>query len=203
MRLFKLIIETIYSYWAPLFLKDDRRYSQYSIGEYTYGKPIILAHDINTELSIGKFCSIAKDVSIMLGGDHYVDWVTTFPLQYAGSHLLDKTGHAKSKGAVTIGCDVWLGHGALILSGVTVGHGAVVAAGSVVTKDIPPYAIVGGNPARILRYRFEPEVIESLLDIAWWDWPIERIIDSGPLLLSDELGGFIACYNKKAGSFDC
>lgn len=197
MRIINKLLNILYSHWAPLFLKDDRRYAKYSIGEYTYGKPVVLVHDINTELKIGSFCSIAQNVQIMLGGDHYINWVTTYPLQYVSTDLLDKTGHARSKGAVIIGCDVWIGHGAIILSGVTVGHGAVVAAGAVVTKSIPPYSIVGGNPARLLRYRFEPEVIESLLEIAWWEWPINKIIKFGPLLLSENIHDFILNCKKE------
>ncbi len=106
-----------------------------------------------------------------------MDSASSFPLrvrlELAGR---GKDGNPWSKGDIVVGSDVWLGVGALILSGVTVGHGAVVAAGAVVVKDVPPYAIVGGKPARILRMRFERETVEALLRIAWWDWPQDKII---------------------------
>jgi acetyltransferase-like isoleucine patch superfamily enzyme len=120
---------------------------------------------------------MAKDVTFVLGGNHRMDSASSFPLrlrlQLAGR---GHDGNPWSRGDIVIGSDVWLGVGALILSGVTVGHGAVVAAGAVVVKDVPPYAIVGGNPARILRMRFEGETVEALLRIAWWNWPQEKIV---------------------------
>lgn len=86
-----------------------------------------------------------------------------------------------------IGNDVWIGHGALILPGVTIGNGAIIGAGAVVARDVPDYAIVAGNPARVIRYRFDPEVIERLNRIAWWDWPVQRIASKVPALVSDDI----------------
>ena len=101
----------------------------------------------------------------------------------------------RSKGNVSIGHDVWIGTEALILSGVSIGHGAVIAARSVVTKDVPPYAIVAGVPARVIRSRFDPATVASLLRIAWWDWPREKIETALPLLMSDRLDAFLAQYD--------
>nr|WP_274708021.1 CatB-related O-acetyltransferase [Arthrobacter sp. H16F315] len=97
-----------------------------------------------------------------------------------------------SRGAVIIGNDVWIGASAFISSGVTVGHGAVIAAHAVVTKDVPPYAVVGGNPAKVIKYRFEPGIVEQLLDVAWWDWPDETIDANLPLMLRGSTEDFIA-----------
>lgn len=128
--------------------------------------------------TIGSFVSIGPDVRIGLGR-HPVDMVSTYPSFYASRastvvHLVNNP-KVQEYARVTIGSDVWIGARAMIVDGVHVGHGAVVAAGAVVTKDVEPYAIAGGVPARVLRYRFPPDVISSLLEIEWWSWPYHRI----------------------------
>src|SRR5918911_1545527 len=152
---------------APL----ARRYG-FEIGEHSYGRPKVRFPESGRKLVIGRYCSIADRVEILLGGNHRTDWVSTYPFA-AFPAVWPKAGggddHHASGGDVTIGHDVWLGSGAMILSGVTVGHGAVVAARAVVTKDVPPYAIAGGNPARVIRARFDPDTIAALLEAAWWD----------------------------------
>ena len=160
------------------------------IGSWSYGNPKILEWGDNTSLKIGKYCSIAEQVQILLGGEHRTDWVTTFP--FPAFWPIDKPyAHARSKGDVIIGNDVWIGYGALILSGVKIGDGAVVGARAIVAKDVPPYAIVVGNPAKIIKYRFGPQQIKKLLAIAWWDWPEEEIIKAMPYLLNDDIRHFI------------
>jgi acetyltransferase-like isoleucine patch superfamily enzyme len=132
-------------------------------------------------LKIGKFCSIAARVTIALGGNHRSDLVTTYPFiafvaDWPEAECLSgEDVAAVSKGDVIIGNDVWIGYGVMILSGVTIGDGAVIGAGSVVTKDVEPYSIVAGNPARLIRKRFNDETIRKLLEIKWWDWPPEKI----------------------------
>lgn len=142
------------------------------IGDYSYGKINALFWDKETKLIIGKFVSIADGVTFILGGNHRSDWITTYPFPAFTRELnlaFDIKGHPTTKGDITIGHDVWIGQNATILSGVTIGNGAVIGAASVVTKDIPSYAICVGNPARIIGYRFEPEIISQLEKIAWWD----------------------------------
>jgi acetyltransferase-like isoleucine patch superfamily enzyme len=124
--------------------------------------------------TIGSFVSIGPEVRIGLGS-HPVHMVSTYPSFYA-SHAsavvpLINSVRVQEYARVTIGNDVWIGSRAMVMDGVEIGHGAVVAAGAVVTKTVPPYAIVGGVPARVIRYRFTPEVISDLLKIAWWNWP--------------------------------
>jgi acetyltransferase-like isoleucine patch superfamily enzyme len=165
-----------------------RRYG-FQIGGHSYGRPKVRFPECGAKLTIGRFCSIADRVEILLGGNHRTDWVTTFPFG-AFSELWPQRDPAPSdyhasRGDVWIGSDVWLGSGAMILSGVTVGHGAVVAARAVVTKDVPPFGIVGGNPARLIRTRFPDPVATALLESAWWDLPDAEILHLVPLLSSD------------------
>lgn len=125
----------------------------------------------------------------MLGGEHCIGWITTFPFP---EHLPEfkKDPHWRVKGDVVIGNDVWIGHGACLLSGVTIGDGAVVGAWAVVAKDIPPYAIAVGNPARVIKYRFSEDVIKRLMEVKWWDLPDEKINALIPLLLSNRIDEF-------------
>lgn len=132
-------------------------------------------------VSIGSFCSIARQVSIQ-EDNHLHERTTSYFIErniFGAESIRDDIG---SRGPITIGSDVWIGGGAQILSGVTVGHGAVVAAGAIVTHDVLPYSIVAGNPARLVRYRFREDVIATLLDVRWWDWDIERIRESRDFL---------------------
>ena len=114
------------------------------IGDYTYGIPNIKAWDESTKIKIGKFCSIAQGVTILAGGEHQSKWVTTYPFNALLQTFSHIQGHPKTKGDINIGNDVWLATDVKILSGVNIGDGAIIAAGSVVTKDIPPYALGGG-----------------------------------------------------------
>jgi acetyltransferase-like isoleucine patch superfamily enzyme len=169
-----------------------------SIGDYTYfSSPIdfnkhytAVLYSEQAQVSIGKFCCFADSVVIMGGGEHRTDWVTAYPLD-ENINKIKREGQAISKGNVIIGNDVWVGSQAYISSGVTIGDGAVIGAHSVVTKDVPPYCIAAGNPARVVRKRFDDEVIERLLQIKWWDWPLIEIKKAIPLLQSNNIWEFI------------
>lgn len=187
-KLFGRIADAI---MKPRFTADHRQYRRHRIGAYTYGAPKIYQWDDNTGLTIGKHCSIAKDVSIVLGGEHRIDWITTYPFNRFFHEADGIEGHPHSRGDVNIGNDVWIGMGATILSGVTIGDGAVIAAHSLVTKDVPPYAIAGGNPARVIRSRFPVDVVRKLQAIAWWDWPIEKIKPGMPLMMHNDIDAFL------------
>ena len=169
-----------------------RELPDYEIGAGTYGTPQVFDLKEGTTLCLGRYTSIAEGVHILLGGLHRLDWVTTYPFPAFVDDLAHITDYGGSRGDVVIGSDCWICTDALILSGVTVGHGAVVAAGAVVTRDVPPYAVVGGNPARFIKFRFPEEICQALLDIAWWDWPEADILAAGTHLCSDDIEGFIA-----------
>ena len=151
-----------------------------TIGHHTtINGPNVLLVSLINGISIGSFCSVARDVMIQ-EYNHKLDRLSTHYLEKNFFRGKNKS-EIYSKGAIAVGNDVWIGAKAVILSGVTIGDGAVVAAGSVVTRDVPPYAIVGGNPARIIKYRFSDDVIVKLLATKWWTWPEEKIMKNKTL----------------------
>lgn len=161
-------------------------------GRGTYDAGATVHHyTVNAGLRIGRYCSFAGDVEILLGGNHRHDWVTTYPFSaYPRYEHLPKS--ASTRGDIVIGNDVWVGRGAMILSGVTIGDGAVIAARAVIARDVEPYAIVGGNPAKFIRHRFDAETIAALQRIAWWDWEEDRVDRAVPMLMQGDIAGFIA-----------
>ena len=166
-------------------------------GKYTYGIPIIHKsgkNDTNGKLIIGKFCSIAKNCNIFLGGNHRIDWVTTYPFGHINKNIFNNysgDGHPTTKGDVIINNDVWIGANVTIMSGVTIGDGAVIANNSHVVKNIEPYTIVGGNPAKFIKKRFTEEQIDKLLKIKWWDWDDIKINKFTHLLCNNNIDNFI------------
>jgi acetyltransferase-like isoleucine patch superfamily enzyme len=168
--------------------------SRLTMGRASYGNPLIPTFPgDDLHVKIGSFVSIAHDVVLMDGGNHRIDWVTVYPLRGSlGLPGAFEDGHPASKGDIFIGNDVWIGRGARVLSGVTIGDGAVIGGYSVVTKDVRPYAIVVGNPAREVRRRFSDEQIDALLSIAWWNWPMGKIIECVAELSDSDIDRFIA-----------
>jgi len=168
------------------------RYPGYSIGVGSYGIPMVHDWHEGATLRIGAYTSIADDVHIFLGGQHRTDWVSSYPFPAFLDDARAIPNYGGSRGDVNVGNDVWLASGCTILSGVTVGDGAVVAARSVVSRDVEPYSIVAGNPARHIRYRFEQATCEALLASAWWAWSEEEVRRIVHLLCSDDLSAFLA-----------
>lgn len=185
-----------------------RRTRRCNVGKYTYFSHSTQIAD-KKNVIIGKYCSLANGVCIGVG-NHPYKVLTTHPFTYldndiqlygnmpvAESNRLKRPEPAKT----IIGNDVWIGHNAVVIGGVTVGDGAVIGAGAVVTKDVPPYAIVGGVPAKIIKYRFPQEIIDQLLEIRWWDLPFETVAG----LPFEEVGkciGMIREYRNNAADRD-
>lgn len=149
-----------------------------TIGEHTYGAEMTFHRWGQERITIGKWCSISQQVKFLAGGLHRTDCVTTYPLDVLmnGKQTAGIGDRCYDHGTgIEVGNDVYIGFGASIIGNVKIGHGAVIAANATVFTDVPPYAVVGGNPAKLLRMRFEPEFIEELLRVAWWEWPEDLI----------------------------
>ena len=172
------------------------------VGEYTYyDDPVdsegfernVLYHFpfIGDKLIIGKFCAIARDVRfIMYGANHKMSGISTYPFQIFGNgweKVMPKPGDLPYKGDTVVQNDVWIGYEALIMPGVRIGNGAIVSSRSVVVSDVPAYTIVGGNPARPIRQRFDPDTVARLEALAWWDWPIETVTRHLDVIVSGDV----------------
>jgi virginiamycin A acetyltransferase len=176
----------------PFYLSENPDYAGIEVGAYSYGRPLLLGHDNTpeTHVRIGRYCSLAHGVRILLRANHPLAGASTYPLEQIvlGEEATD---FARSRGPVHIGHDVWIGYEALILGGVTIGNGAVIGARAVVTRDVPPYGIVAGNPARLLRHRFDDATIARLEQIRWWDWPADRVRKHAALLSQGPIDEFL------------
>ena len=183
-----------------VYLKNIIKNPNIIIGDYTYyhdfenpqnfEKNVLYHFDFeNDKLIIGKFCSIASDVKfIMNGGNHRTDWLTNYPFPiFGGSWEIAMPDSWPNKGDTIIGNDVWIGYNATIMPGINIGDGAIIAAQSVVTRNVEPYSIVGGNPAKEIRKRFDESIIQELLNICWWDWEIEKITRNIKIICSGDI----------------
>lgn len=195
---FRHLLQLLNNFATKNNIELANKYPEFKIGQGTYGDLEIKFKD-GAEIEIGAYTSIAANVKVFLGGEHRTDWVTTYPFNVLTDSAKSIKGHPKSKGNVVIGNDVWIGTDAIILSGVNIADGAVIGAGAVVTQNIPPYAIVAGNPAQIIKYRFGKEIIEELLVIEWWSWPRKSIEKAIPDLLNSNIKGFLE--NAKNGKY--
>ena len=171
------------------------------IGKYTYGFENIQVNDWSEgyHIEIGAFCSIARRCNIYVGGNHHKEWVTTYPFGILHKNIFTNQSALAlpiSNGNVIIENDVWIGDNVTIMSGITIGDGAIIACNSHVTKNVEPYSIVGGNPAKLIKYRFDKNIIESLLKIKWWHWTDEKINENAHLLCSDKLEEFVKTHNN-------
>ncbi len=189
----KKLIETVKEKNSK-YTKDYLVGSLFEVGDYTYGHPKVLFWDDSSHLHIGRFCSITDGVTILLGGNHRTDWVTTYPFNVLSEPFPNAAaiiGHPATKGDIWIGNDVWIGRGATILSGVRIGDGAVLGTNALIARDVEPYAVVVGNPGRTVKKRFDEQTIKALLEIRWWDWDEEKINQEVGFLCSSNIQEFI------------
>ena len=185
------------------YLKNFITSENILVGDYTYYddsegperfEDNVLYHFpfIGDKLVIGKFCAIARGVKfIMNGANHKLSGFSSYPFQIFGNgweKVMPQPGDLPYKGDTTIEHDVWIGYDATIMPGVTIGSGAIVASKAVVTSDVPAYSIVGGNPAKVIRLRFDEETIRELLELAWWDWSAEKITQHLEAIVGCDLG---------------
>ena len=190
------------------FIKNTVTNPNIIIGDYTYYDDLedsenfernVLYHFpfIGDKLIIGKFCALATGVKfIMNGANHKISGFSTYPFQIFGNgweKVTPELDELPNKGNTVIGNDVWIGYEAVIMPGVEIGDGAIIASKSVVTKDVSPYTVVGGNPAKVIKKRFADEVIETLLEIAWWDWDIEKITRNLDKIVGGDINGLKSC----------
>jgi virginiamycin A acetyltransferase len=161
----------------PQIIVGDYTYYDDPDSVYNFEKNVLYLFDfIKDRLIIGKFCQIATGVQfIMNGANHSMDGVSTYPFKVFGKSWGRVSLNPANKGGTIIGNDVWIGKGAHFMPGVTVGDGAIIGTNSLVIKDVAPYTIVGGNPADLIRKRFDDETTSFLLRLKWWDWPVEKI----------------------------
>lgn len=169
-----------------VFTKDIIKHSYCKFGDYTYGKPNIIRWGDDGSLIVGKYCCISESVTFLLSADHRMEWVTSYPFVSGKIQKqlkwMKPQPYIKSKGDIIVENDVWIGYDATILPNIKICNGAVIGAKAVVTKDVLPYEIVAGNPAKHIAYRFPQEVIDALLKIKWWDWNIKKIRDNVELM---------------------
>ena len=153
---------------------DDRRYGPDKFEEYN----VLYNYDFSkVKLCLGKFCAIAAETKFIMTGDHKLDAIGTYPFPIFG-HGWESAFNVRDlpvKGDIIVGNDVWFGYDSLIMNGVTIGNGSIIATRAVVVKDVPAYSIVAGNPAKVVKMRFDDKTIDRLQKIAWWDWSIEKI----------------------------
>ncbi|HZT12631.1 MAG TPA: Vat family streptogramin A O-acetyltransferase [Candidatus Baltobacteraceae bacterium] len=193
------------------FIKNTVDNPNIIVGDYTYYddpedsehfERNVLYHFpfVGDKLVIGKFCAIARGVKfIMNGANHKLSGISTYPFQIFAKgweKVTPSSGDLPYKGDTVVGNDVWIGYEALIMPGVKIGNGAIVSSRSVVTSDVPAYTIVGGNPAKVIKERFSPDVIKNLEEIAWWDWTIETITKNLATIVSGDVEALRSCAKQ-------
>jgi virginiamycin A acetyltransferase len=179
----------------PTIEIGDFTYYDDPLGPERFEEQCVLYHFdfIGDRLVIGRFCAIAADTRfIMNGANHDMRGFSTYPFGILGQDWRaawdDGSVEAGYRGDTVVGNDVWFGTEAMVLPGVTIGDGAIVAARAVVSRDVPPYAIVAGNPARVVRMRFDEEMVSRLLAVAWWDWPVDKIMRNVDAIAGTNIG---------------
>lgn len=193
------------------YIKNTVKNPNIIIGDYTYYddpedsenfERNVLYHFpfIGDKLIIGKFCALARGVKfIMNGANHKLSGISTYPFQIFGNgweKVMPRADELPYKGDTEVGNDVWIGYESLVMPGVKIGNGAIVSSRAVVVADVPAYTIVGGNPAKVIKRRYEPEVVERLEAIAWWDWHIEKITQNLEVIVSGDVEALLQSHDR-------
>ncbi len=202
------ILYPIEGFTRTVYLKNIITNPQIIVGDYTYyddpkdvhnfeRNVLYLFEFMGDKLIIGKFCQIATGVRfIMNGSNHAMNGFSTYPFKVFGEEWSKASLDVKSKGDTIIGNDVWIGNCATIMQGVKIGDGAIIGTNSLVTKDVEPYTIVGGNPAKEIRKRFDEETIQLLLALKWWDWDVQKITDNLEVITSGKIDELKKIYEE-------
>ena len=184
------------------FIKNTVKNPNIIIGDYTYYDDPANSEDfernvlyhypfLGDKLIIGKFCALATGVKfIMNGAFHKMSGISAYPFSIFGNgweKIIPKKGELPYKGDTVVGNYVWIGYEALIMAGVKIGDGAIIGAKALVTKDVPPYAVAGGNPAKVIKMRFKEKEVERLLKLKWWDWKVEKISENLKIITSGDI----------------
>lgn len=196
------IENTVHRAFKRAELKQTREYIKrglLEIGEHTYGLPIIESYrGSEAKVEIGKYCSLGPRLRIITGGIHPIDWVSTYPFRIKNKMDSAYTdGMPCTKGPVIIRSDVWIGSDVTIMSGVEIGDGCVVCSSAVVTKSFPPYSMIGGVPAQLIKMRFSEEIISRLLEIKWWEFPHGKVLQFVDYLSSNNIDGFLQAIDER------
>ncbi|MEN8833280.1 MAG: CatB-related O-acetyltransferase [Pacificibacter sp.] len=199
-------------YTNTVWLKSVIDHPNISVGSYTYYNDFELVEDYAARIApylypgapekliIGKFGQFAHGTRFITdSANHARDWFTAYPFGSFDADLMPHfaSEYFENRRDTVVGHDVWIGHDAKIMPGVTLGHGAIIGTGAVVIKDVPPYAVAAGNPARVVKMRFSPEVVALLLELAWWDLPLAQIRELVPVLASADLDALTKALAKK------
>jgi acetyltransferase-like isoleucine patch superfamily enzyme len=197
-------MKSIISFFLKVLVYADQKKQEYvfkkslkyvdSWGEKTYGQPEIVCYDGKSVLSVGRYTSIASNVSILLGANHKRGLITTYPRSLINKNVSQE--ETNERGDVVVGNDVWIGYGATIIGPATIGDGAIIGASALVIGDVPPYAVVGGVPAKVLKYRFQEGEIQKLLSVKWWEKNEKEIKDLENFLYSRDVDGFLGNFHS-------
>ena len=177
--------------FRPPWVRTGRGEFEAGRRTYWFGDCRFTAWKASDGITIGSYCSLASGVTLIAGGNHLVEAVSTYPFTMLG-RWREWNAEPQPEQHLRIGNDVWIGANATVVGGVTIGDGSVIGAGAVVVRDIAPYTVAAGVPARPLRARFSPEDVATLLELKWWDWPEELILEAEPLLRGEDVASLAA-----------
>lgn len=186
---------------SPNIIVGDYTYYDDPVDSYNFEKNVLYHFDfVGDKLIIGKFCQIASGVRFIMNGSHHpMKGFSTYPFKVCGGAWSKDPLDVVRKGDTIIGNDVWIGNSVTIMPGIKIGDGAIIGTNSLVTKDVEPYTIVGGNPAKVIRKKFSEDIIQILLSLQWWNWDVRKITENLDLITSGDVNQLIKIYEENIG----